>query len=295
MKQIMLLSAIALASPLATADFQASFALNQAKYDVKYETVHYTGSGFYQTKKTAEVIDTSFGVDFYLNTVSTQNTPILEAGFLSKSAVFSFANWREKINSGPWYFNDGYTSGYRDDISVENAQYFSGQTVINNWIVGGSFIQHTEADLYKITGGYYFTDSAALKATIGKLKLHDAYKLGWEANPESKTQREIYYHQVITLSNTNAVSFTAGYANQGFGSYDIYADASYYFTPSISLKADFTKTNPHDNSEKSEKTSGLTGNYFITETLGFELAYSNTDDGYHDKYNSLDIGIKINL
>ena len=125
--------------------------------------------------------------------------------------------------------------------------------------------------------------------------MHDAYKFERETNPESKTQREIHYHQVITLSNTNAVSFSAGYTNQGFGSYDIYADASYYFTPSISLKADVEKTNPHDSSEKSERTYGLTGNYFITETIGFELAYSNTDDGYHGKYSILDIGIKINL
>lgn len=289
MKKPFLYGLIAAASPAAIADFQASFALNQSQYDVEYDNGH--------SESKREHTYKNFNVDFYLSPVSTSDTPILEAGFLSKSTTFSIENEREKINFGPRRYYDYYGGSYndyRDEFSFENYQRFGGQTVVSNWIIGAELTQVDYFDIYSITGGYYILDGAAVEVTLGQYRLHEKYGYSSGNDPEDKIPRQIAYHQVIDLAGDSALSFSLAYLNRGLGEYEHLVDFSYFFTPAISLKADYYKSHPHNRNYDSETAYGLTGNYFFSEVFGIELGYTKEDDG-DDEYSIIDFGIKVNL
>lgn len=289
MKKTLLCGLVAVASPAAIADFQASFALNQSQHDVEYS------DGYYQSK--SEYTYKNFNADFYLSPVSTSEAPLLEAGFLSKSTTFSIENEREKINFGPHryydYYGTGYV-GYRDEIVFDNYQRFGGQTVVSDWVIGAELTQFDGFDIYSITGGYYVLDGAAIEVTLGQYRLHEKNDYLRRNDPEDKIPRQIAYHQVIDLAGDSALSFSLAYMNGGLGEYEHIADFSYYFTSAISLKADYYKSHPHNKDYESETAYGLTGNYFFSETFGIELGYTKEDNGV-DEYSIVDFGIKVNL
>lgn len=289
MKKTLLSWLIAVASPAAIADFQASFALNQSQYDVEYD------NGYSESKR--EHTHKNFNVNFYLSPVSTSDVPILEAGFLSKSTTFSVENERVKVKFIPNRFYRSYPSGYGgygSDFEFDNYQSFGGQTVVSDWIIGAELTQFDYFDIYSITGGYYILDGAAVEVTLGQYRLHEKYDYEDGSDPEDKIPRQIAYHQVIDLAGNSALSFSLAYLNSGLGEYEHLVDFSYFFTPAISLKADYYKSHPHNRNYDSETAYGLTGNYFFSEVFGIELGYTKEDDG-DDEYSIIDFGIKINL
>ncbi|HEY7774884.1 MAG TPA: hypothetical protein VIC26_16995 [Marinagarivorans sp.] len=239
----------------------------------------------YWAEYKAEYSIPSFSAQVYIPSVSVDDGPYREAGFLAKSSTLYFNNQVESVD---YTFDVGSSAEYRFHTRETT---LGGYGVIGDWLVGGEAAHYTlggesYAETYLLKGGYYLGEAALLTVGLGDAQV--------DCEGCDGTIYQVNYHQVFAASRSVSYGLDVNWTKYP-GTHDYGVEGTVYITPQSGLSLAANKQTAY---EFSATDLSIEYHHFIGERVGLSVSYTDAESYSIEDEGSVGIvalGVQVNI